>query len=548
MNGHGAGATGGDRSDGHADLRARLDALFVRLADHPPFVAAIALGFGALATLAFAPFFWWPVLAIAFPGLYLLVSRAPSSPRALVIGWWFGLGHFAAGLAWIAQAFRQRADIPDMLGPPAVLVLAAFLALYPALATFAWRLQPAAARRGLVGPLSLAGFWMVGEYLRGMLFTGFPWNPLAATLSFDPHAMQILAWIGPYGSGFVILFWSLLPVRLRAHRSAAEGWRPGAVALFIAIPLAIGGIGAFRLAAIAEPGVVPGLVMRLVQPATPQREKWDPERRAAHLSDLLRLSNDLGAPDDAQLVVVWPEAAITDYRLADHPGRRALIARMLPKGALLIAGAPRAAKRPDGEWRVFNSLFVLGPHGEILGRYDKQHLVPFGEFLPFGQLIRRFGFAKLTEGTIDFSPGSGDPEIAAAGLPPFRALICYEVIFPSISKERRHPAPQFLLNLTNDAWFGEAGGPHQHFAIARMRAVERGIPLVRVAQTGISALVDPLGRVKARIGLGLRGSRDTSLPKPLARPPFYSRHGEAVFFFLLISVLFLAIMAGVRRS
>ncbi len=520
-----------------------------RLPDRMPLAAAAALALGALATLAFAPFFWWPVLAIAFSGLGLLLARVRTPRAALALGWWFGFGHFAAALSWIAEAFRQRADVPDAWGPPAVLLLAAFLALYPAFAAVAWRLQPARLRRGAVGLLSLAALWMLGEYLRGTLFTGFPWNPIAATLSFSAHAMQILAWIGPYASGLLVLIWALLPM-LPATASDPSGRRRAAgvsAFLLLLIPAAIGGIGVLRLARLPEPGRVPDLVLRLVQPATPQREKWDPARRAAHLADLLRLSNDLGRPDGARLVVVWPEAAITDYRLDERPGRRALIARMLPEGALLIAGAPRAEKTPDGAWRVFNSLFVLGPRGGILGRYDKRRLVPFGEFLPFGGLIRRLGLGKLTQGAIDFSPGTGRPVLAVPGLPAFRPLICYEVIFPDISYERPKPAARFLLNLTNDAWFGEGAGPHQHFALARMRAVERGVPLVRVAQTGISALIDPRGKVEARIGLGLRGSIDIRLPEPLAIPTFYSRHGETVFFFLLISISFLAIMAGVRR-
>ncbi|RMF12863.1 MAG: apolipoprotein N-acyltransferase [Alphaproteobacteria bacterium] len=519
-----------------------------RLTAQPAFAGATALALGALATLAFAPFFWWPVLAIAFSGLFALIARSPSPRAAMARGWWFGLGHFAAGLAWIAEAFRQRADVPDALGPPAVLLLAGFLALYPALVGFFWRMQPMRARRGIVGPISFAALWMLGEYLRGILFTGFPWNPIASTLSFDARAMQILAWLGPHATGLVILFWALLP-------TCWSAWLPPgnrrialvSAVLFAVIPLAIAGLGMLRIAIVGDPGPVEGVVLRLVQPAIPQREKWDPDQRAAHLADLLRLSNRLGTPEGERLVVIWPEAAITDYRLAEHPGRRALLARLLPDEAILISGAPRAEKRPDGHWQVFNSLIVLGSHGELLAGYDKRHLVPFGEFLPFGGIIRRFGLAKLTEGSIDFSPGRTDPVVSVPGLPPFRALICYEIIFPLVSTEKSSPDPRFLLNLTNDAWFGEAGGPHQHFAIARMRAVERGIPLVRVAQTGISAVVDPLGRLEGRIGLGLRSSMDVRLPQPLAKPSFYSRHGEIVFFFLLILILFLAIMPGVRR-
>ncbi len=509
-------------------------------------VAVAMVAAGGLANLAFAPFFLLPLLPLCWGGLYLVVRHRRPLPAAAA-GFWFGLGHFAFGLSWIAEAYRMRPDIPDWLGPPSVLALAIYLACYPALASglFAvWRQCRPAGRADL---LVFAGLWALAEHLRGILLSGFPWNPLAASLAFSALTLQPLALLGSAATGLILALWALLPAEAvsptppAGRRSRIWLW------LLVAIlPVAWIAFGWWRLP-IRESPSWPKLTLRLVQPNTDQRHKWDPDRRSRHLAQLVNLSRSLGKPEKSRLVIIWPEAAIPEYRLADRPGRRALIMHMLPPDSLLIAGSPRVTTDGDGTVRLFNSLFVLGPHGTVLARYDKRHLVPFGEYLPARDLLVRIGLEKLTAGSLDFSPGTTPAVLTIPGLPPFAAAICYEAIFPESARRARLAGASFLLNLTNDAWFGTGAGPHQHFAMARMRSVETGLPLVRVAQTGISAVIDGWGRVRAHIPLAQRAALDAALPAPAPTSP-YVRLGEGIFWGLLILIFLLAIMAGVRYS
>ncbi len=512
----------------------------------PPLVAIALIAGGGLGNLAFAPFFILPLLPLCWGGLYLVARHRRPLPAAAA-GFWFGLGHFAFGLSWIAEAYRMRPDIPDWLGPPSVLGLAVYLACYPALATglFAtWRRYRPAGGADL---LIFAGLWALAEYLRGILLSGFPWNPLAASLAFSALTLQPLALLGSSATGLVLMLWALLPAEaLMPTSPAGRRARMWLWLLFAVLPAAWTSFGWWRLPAQASPPQ-PGVTLRLVQPNTDQRHKWDPDQRGAHLARLVELSRSLGKPATGRLVVIWPEAAIPEYRLADQPGRRALIMRMLPPDSLLIAGSPRVEAGIDGSVRLFNSLFVLGAYGAILARYDKRHLVPFGEYLPARRLLARIGLNKLTEGSLDFSAGTTPNVLAVPGLPAFAASICYEAIFPESARRAQVEGAAFLLNLTNDAWFGSGAGPYQHFAMARMRSVETGLPLVRVAQTGISAIIDGWGRVRSQIPLGQRSAVDASLPTP-APTPLYVRLGEGVFWGLLILIFLLAIMAGVRYS
>ncbi len=511
-----------------------------------PLVAIALVAGGGLANLAFAPFFILPLLPLCWGGLYL-VTRHRRPLSAAAAGFWFGLGHFAFGLSWIAEAFRMRPDIPDWLGPPSVLGLAAYLACYPALVAglFAtWRRYRPAGRADL---LVFAGLWALAEHLRGLLLSGFPWNPLAASLAFSALTLQPLALLGSSATGLVLALWAILPAE--AIKPASSPARRTRMWLWLAVavlPAVWISFGWWRLQ-LRESQPPTGLTLRLVQPNTDQRHKWDPDRRGTHLARLVDLSRSLGKPATGRLAIIWPEAAIPEYRFADRPGRRALIMRMLPPDSLLIAGSPRVEAGRNGTIRLFNSLFVLGPHGTILARYDKRHLVPFGEYLPARRLLARVGLEKLTEGSLDFSAGTTPVVVTVPGLPAFAAAICYEAIFPESARRARLAGASFLLNLTNDAWFGSGAGPYQHFAMARMRSVETGLPLVRVAQTGISAVIDGWGRVRARIPLGQRAALDAALPTPAPTPP-YVRLGESVFWGLLILIFLLAIMAGVRYS
>jgi len=515
-------------------------AVFGALQTSLPLRWSIALATGALSALAFAPVYALPLLPLSLPVLWWLITSSDRARSAAVLGWWFGLGHFTLGSYWIIESFANQPAAPDWQGPPAVLALAAYLALYPALACAVTRY---ANRRGVSGLLVFAAAWGAAEWLRGHLLTGYPWNPLAAVWSVSPVAMQPLALVGAYAVSTLTVLLASAPALLLPMMG---GWRENRLWLG-ALPLAAAlwtGYGLYRLDHYANQPKT-DLTLRLVQPNIPQREKWNEELRRQHFVDYIALSEMLGPPE-GPLLVVWPETAVTDYYFDRQPSRRALAARMLPEGGFLATGAPRVIETGNASRAPANSLLVIDDAGRLEAVYDKHHLVPFGEYLPFRRLIEPLGLDKLTPGAVDFAAGPGPRTIKVPGLPGFSPLICYEVIFPGDVVASDGPRPDFLLNVTNDAWFGDGSGPHQHFAQARMRAVEEGLPLVRAAQTGISAVIDPLGRVLTRIRLEARGTVEATLPGALPKNTSYARFGDIFFAFLLLSILVSSILT--RKS
>ena len=345
------------------------------------------------------------------------------------------------------------------------------------------------------------------------MLTGFPWNLIAYAWAFSDAMIQITALTGVWGLSLVTVFAATAPATLAANRRGARLWLPTAMAAAVLLLTWAG--GALRLAN-AGGGMVEGVRLRLVQPNVAQHHKWDPRLREKLFSLQLRLSLQEGAVSH----VVWPETAIP-YFISDDAPRRRVLASVIPKDGLLIGGALRSSEATG--FRLWNTMHAIAPDGRVVGTYDKAHLVPFGEFLP----LRRFfpDIAKMTHGSIDFSAGPGPQTLALSGLPPVSPLICYEAIFPAEVADPDAP-PDWLLNITNDAWFGVSSGPYQHFASARFRAVEQGVPLVRAANTGISGVVDAYGRVTARLGLGEQGVLDASLPKPLLNRTVYASIGE----------------------
>jgi apolipoprotein N-acyltransferase len=469
-----------------------------------------AFGLGALVALALPPLSFWPCL-LGFAGLLHLLRRTERPLAAALLGWCFGCGHFLLGLYWIAIAFFTDAERFGLLAVPAVVLLCAYLAFYPALASWAvalrrWRSPSAAA-------LALASAWTLAEMLRGTLFSGFPWNLIGYAFAGSDAISQFAALTGIWGLSLLAVLVGALPAALLEPGRRAR-WRPAAAAGLILALLWLG--GALRLAGAGAPPAT-GATLRLVQGNVAQHHKWQPELRARWLQRHLDLSAQ--PPDDIRYVI-WPESA-TPYQLEQDLEARRLIALVVPEGGLLLTGGERfdLASEPPRAW---NSLFVLDRSGAIVARYDKRDLVPFGEFLPLRDVLGRLGLQNLTRGSFDFASGPGRQTIALPGLPPFSPLICYEAIFPGGVVDRSaHPA--WLLNVTNDAWFGRSSGPYQHLTMARFRAIEEGLPLVRSANTGISAVVDPWGRLTASLGLGATGTLDAALPQPLPAPPPFAR-------------------------
>ncbi|HEV8392130.1 MAG TPA: apolipoprotein N-acyltransferase, partial [Dongiaceae bacterium] len=411
--------------------------------------------------------------------------------------------------------------------------LAAYMALFFGLAVMAASQRKASP---LARVLLLAATWIIAEWLRGHLFTGFPWNLAAYVWSLDPAMMQSAALWGAWGLSFVtILLCGLLSLMGRGDRR--NDVRAGAAFLLLLVGLY--GFGAWRLSA-GEGDLAavsrPVITLRLVQGNIDQWEKLTGAHRDRDIAQHLRLSTMTPGLDKVN-AVIWPETAATVF-LDRSDDWRSYVAAAAPPGGLLITGTLRGDP-PQGEpEHYWNSLAVIDPTSRIVATADKFHLVPLGEYVPLHDILGPF-IGKLTAGAGDFSAGPGPVTVHAPSLPPFSPLICYEVIFPGAVID---PAdrPDWLLNVTNDGWFGQSPGPFQHFASARFRAVEEGLPLARAANTGISAMVDPFGRVIAALPLGTEGALDVLLPAPLA-PTLFARTG-----LLLPGVLiFLALAAGV---
>ncbi len=483
---------------------------------------------GAGAALAFAPVDALPLFALGVVGLIWASETAASRGALFAIGWWWGFGHCLAGFFWIANSFLIDPVQFGWMVPPVVVGLAAYMAVFPALAVAAaWHRTASPLARVLL----LAAAWTVAEWLRGHLFTGFPWNLAAYVWSLDVRMMQTASLWGAWGLSFLtILLAGLLSLMGRGHRRSDLA----AASAFLAILLGLYGFGAARLgdATVADTGIT----LRLVQGNIDQLEKLTGAHRDRDIAQHLRLS--VMTPGLSQVrAVIWPETAATLF-LDRSPDWRAYVAAAAPPGGLLITGTLRGDPPQGDPERYWNSLAVIDPGARILAGADKFHLVPLGEYVPLRDILGPF-ISKLTAGAGDFSAGPGPVTVHAPGLPPFSPLICYETIFPGAVTD---PAdrPDWLLNVTNDGWFGRSPGPYQHFASARLRAIEEGLPLARAANTGISAMVDPFGRVMAALPLGTEGALDVLLPAPLA-PTLFARTG----LWLPTGLILLALVAGV---
>jgi apolipoprotein N-acyltransferase len=510
--------------------------------------AGAATGLGVAATLALPPWYVLPLLALSFTGLVWLLDGAAVAPRPLrraaAVGFCFGLGYFGVGLHWIAEAFLVDPVRHGWMIPFAIGGLSALLALFPAAAC---AFAVAARRRFAVGGagrvLLLAAAWVVAEWLRGWVLTGFPWHLAGYAWSFSPVMTQSAALFGAFGLSLLTVVVAAMPAVLGDPRPGRRDVLAFAAAVLLVPALAIG--GSLRLASApdyaatpagtpANPALVGGIRLRIVQAGIPQRLKWQPELRRENLMRHIALSRQPAAAEPTLLV--WPETAVP-YFLAHDPAARAIAAAAAPPGGLLLTGSARYEGPPGDGRRYYNSALAIADDGSVRAVYDKVHLVPFGEYVPLGDLLP---LDKLVAGAGDFTAGRRLLTLDLPGVPPVGPLICYEAIFPgSVTASDRRPA--WLLNLTNDGWFGAGAGPRQHLAIAAMRAVEEGLPLVRAAGTGISAVIDPYGREAARLGVGEIGILDSGLPQPLAPTPFadYGNLLPGLIILLTISLSFM---------
>jgi apolipoprotein N-acyltransferase len=497
-----------------------------------------ALLLGAVSALAFEPVAWWPLLPVAIAALCELICRSPTLWRGMLVGWAFGVGQFVVGLNWIATAFTFQAAMPPWLGWVAVVLLSLYLAVYPAIATgLAWRFGR---HDRVVLVVVLGGAWAITEWLRGTVFTGFPWNPAAAALAPTP-LITIGALIGTYGlSGLLVLLGGA--IWLEYYRK----WLPlvvivGVTAILWLLPAA---------SVPDDPLAVQNV--RVVQPNIGQQDKWTPGFSAVAARRLATLS---GRPTGEPRLLLWPEAAVTDpledARSGEHQAfaefERTRAGSLLGPNDRLLTGGLAISSR-DGRVAngAANSVFVIGAGGRPMGRYDKAHLVPYGEYLPMRGLMSSLGLSRLAPGELDFTPGPGPRSIdlgAQWGRVGFQ--LCYEIIFSGHVVDRAN-RPGFIFNPSNDAWFGR-WGPPQHLAQARLRAAEEGLPVIRSTPTGISAVIDARGRVVKSLPWRTAGVIDAVLPPAADAAPLFARFGNVIPVVLGFLLMIGGIVLGRRR-
>ena len=565
----------------------RLLRPLVALADSRPKATALVLGLAS--ATGFAPLGLWPLTLLALALLILQLAAAADQRRAFALGWAFGVGHFALGLNWIATAFTYQAAMPAWLGWVAVVALALYLAVYPALA--AWGAWAVAARfspfrhslslfrhpreggdpspggtmsdahqldsclRGndqgkggalVTVTLAFAALWIATEWLRSWVFTGFAWNPLGAVVA--GPAASAAQWIGTYALGGLVVM-----VAAGVALMALRQWTSGLLCITAPIVLTLAawlGQGLADADAVTRHKDAGRSPLTIVQPNVGQQDKWVGAKADANFAKLARLTTPISAEPR---LILWPEAAIPDYLETGYPlyyydrspaEARARLTALMNPGDLMLLGALKLEMDRRGEVvGARNAVMMVRPDGSLGPRYDKAHLVPYGEYLPMRPVLSAIGLSRLAPGDLDFWPGAGPRTLDLGRFGRAGIQICYEIIFSGQVVDRAN-RPDFIFNPSNDAWFG-SWGPPQHLAQARLRAIEEGLPVVRATPTGISAVIAANGRVLESLPIGVAGRIDTRLPPPHA-PTLFARHGN-ILSLAFAALLFVLAIASARR-
>lgn len=511
-----------------------------------------ALLAGAVSALGFAPLSLWPAAILGLSLFIYLVATASRWRGAMLIGWIFGVAHFTLGNHWIAVAFTFQAAMPIWLGYLAVVGLAAYLAVYPALAAAgAYYVGDIVRRRGANStiPFALAfgALWIVTEWLRSWIFTGYVWNPLSV-IAIDLFPAASMRTVGTYGlSGIVIVFAAVVLGLI-----GAIGVRSGKAVTARVIDIALLSIGTAALGWLGSGSPVPQRTnpqaITITQPNISQTDKYKPGYEAINFRRLAENSRALPGKSEGPRLLIWPEAAIPYQLESGYPfrfyqfqpgesavGARMALASLMAPGDILLTGVDRLEIDKGGQLiGARNSMVAMSSDAEIIGRYDKAHLVPYGEYLPLPWLLRPLGLARLVPGDVSFWPGPGPRTLPLTG----RNLkvgfqICYEIIFSGQVADRAN-RPDFIVNSSNDAWFGTIGPP-QFLEQTRMRALEEGLPIIRATPTGISAIIDANGRVLKSLPMGVAGQIDGTVPAATT-PTFFAQHGN------ILPLMFAALM------
>ena len=518
-------------------------------------LAAVMAGLGAIMAMAMAPTFFFWLLPLCMGPLLIVWHEAASWRAAFARLWWFSFGYFVAGLYWIGIAVTTDWKTFWWFLPVPVILLPAFLALLQAGGGLLAYLGPWR-RDAWASTLSFAAAWLLVEWVKLWLFTGFPWNLLGYSFAFTPWLMQPASLGGIWLLSTVALLFALLPWVAALGGGGSRGALLGPLLGPLLGLVVLGGNLAFSGLVLVTAPSLEALTegqgrVALIQPNAAQGVLQTPEQQQLVIERMLRLSRAAIAEASAQpdadplLAVIWPEAAVPDV-LHRRPALQGYLARILPPDTKLITGSLRVEAGEGDAFLYYNAFDVLDHQGRELAYYNKRYLVPFGEYVPFKSLLD--GIPSVTGGIINTSSGSSKNPIKVRGLPAFLPSICYEGIVPNFHSVGLRQESAFILNLTNDGWFGLSTGPHQHLAIQRTRAVEAGKPLVRVSNPGISSIFDGLGRQLVAIDLGVQSYKISRLPRSASKMTVFTRFGNGLALALIALLIFVATILISRQN
>lgn len=496
---------------------------------------------GAMAAWTMPPWFMLPLWVPSLAIWLFYAHHASGWKQAAAAGWWWGFGFFLFGLYWISYALTVEIARFGWLIPFALTLIPAILALYGAAISGVWK--RCGFRLNLVGMLAFACLYTLLEYLRGMLFTGFPWNLAGHSLAVSDALLQFASVGGVFALSLMVICAGIVPAVL-LNPTITKAGRICAYLIPILLVAGLYAFGQWRLQH-ADNRMVEGVTLRIVQASIPQRLKWQPEERVQGLLKHVQLSKETSL--EGVTAVLWSETSIP-YFFDNHFYLRDALRQAVPPNGFLLSGGIHKIEKDmlsDGvPFIPYNSLFAINDAALIDSRYDKRHLVPFGEYVPFRTWLP---FTTIVYGGIDFEEGQGNAMMHIEGLPPFRPLICYEAIFTQGVLQHTPERPDWFLNITNDGWFGDSAGPHQHITAARMRTIEYGIPMARVANSGISAMIDAYGRFIVYSDIGEISAMDTTLPVKIAEETLYGRHPRGVIL-LMVSFLVTLCVLNAKRA
>jgi apolipoprotein N-acyltransferase len=496
--------------------------------------AAIAFALGSLSVLAMAPYEWPIVLLFTLSGLYVLLSSGSEGKAAFLYGWSFGFGYFVFGLSWIGNALLVEGNEYAWAYPLALTVLPALLGFFPAFAVYLWR--------KLYDPFTLPGFLgftaslSLFEWLRGNILTGFPWNLFGYTWAGFLPVAQIASFSDVYCLTALTILWASAAGFLFIYKAGtAKKMSVAGVLILTFVASLLFGVNRLKTPPIDRDDIS----FVLVQPNISQSEKWTADLLPQHFNTHLDLteSEGLTAPKSVKTTyVIWPETAIP-LPFTAHPDAKSMIAQALqyyPETAFLLSGA---VTRSLDEKGYHNSLVTYNRDGEIVQTFNKFHLVPFGEYMPLQEILP----LSPVVGFSGFKSGPGPQTVSVSEGFSFSPLVCYEIIFPGHVTAKDEPRPDAIINVTNDSWYGISAGPYQHFAQARFRAIEEGIPVIRVANSGFSGVIDPHGKIISRTELYEKKTLRINLPQSLKKKNYISYLSIGMILLTLIISYFLKV-------